>query len=117
MTFLAIDSQKNLFTLQKSQLQFEQTLVMNQANWLAKEMSARAEQLEAASGNGQVDLDNDAYYVSLQKQEEYLTTRQNTLDTQISLLDNEISSMKTMVQNNIKSSCSLNLIGGWVLRT
>ena len=75
-------------------------------------MSARAEQLEAASGNGQVDLDNDAYYVSLQKQEEYLTTRQNTLDTQISLLDNEISSMKTMVQNNIKSSCSLNLIGG-----
>ena len=81
MTFLAIDSQKNLFTLQKSQLQFEQTLVMNQANWLAKEMSARAEQLEAASGNGQVDLDNDAYYVSLQKQEEYLTTRQNTLAT------------------------------------
>lgn len=112
MTFLAIDSQKNLFTLQKSQLQFEQTLVMNQANFLAKEMAARAEQLEAASGGGQVDLDNDAYYVSLQKQEEYLTTRQNTLDTQISLLDNEISSMKTMVQNNIKSSCTLNLIGG-----
>ncbi len=112
MTFLAIDSQKNLFTLQKSQLQFEQTLVMNQANWLAKAMADRAEQLEAAAGDGQVDLDNDAFYVSLQKQEEYLTTRQNTLDTQISLLDNEISSMKTMVQNNIKSSCSLNLIGG-----
>ena len=85
---------------------------MNQANWLAKAMADRAEQLEAAAGDGQVDLDNDAFYVSLQKQEEYLTTRQNTLDTQISLLDNEISSMKTMVQNNIKSSCSLNLIGG-----
>ena len=28
------------------------------------------------------------------------------------VLDNEIASMKTMVQNNIKSSCSLNLIGG-----
>ena len=112
MTFLAIDSQKNLFTLQKSQLQFEQTLIMNQANWVAEQMAARAELLEEASGNGQVNLDNDAFYVALQKQEEQLTTRQNTLDSQISLLDNEISSMKTMVQNNIKSSCTLNLIGG-----
>ena len=48
----------------------------------------------------------------LQQQEEYLTTRQDALDSQISLLDNEISSMKTMVQNNIKSSCGLNLISG-----
>lgn len=110
MTFLAIDSQKSLFTLQKSQLQFEQTLIMNQANWLSKEMGYRAEEL--GEGEGDVDIDKDPYYITLQKQEEYLTTRQNSLDTQISLLDNEISSMKTMVQNNIKSSCSLNLIGG-----
>ena len=108
MTFLAIDSQKSLFTLQKSQLQFEQTLIMNQANWLAQEMGARAEEISSTDG----DIDNYLYYITLQKQEEYLTTRQNTLDTQISLLDNEIASMKTMVQNNIKSSCSLNLIGG-----
>ena len=107
MTFLAIDSQKSLFTLQKSQLQFEQTLIMNQANWLAKEMGNRAEELGTDA-----DIDQDPYYITLQKQEEYLTTRQNALDTQISLLDNEISSMKTMDQNNIKSSCSLNLIGG-----
>ena len=114
MTFLAIDSQKSLLTLQKSQLQFEQTLVMNQANWIMQEMSARSEALnEASSGTGTpVDLDNDPYYVMLQQQEEYLTTRQDALDSQISLLDNEISSMKTMVQNNIKSSCGLNLIGG-----
>lgn len=112
MTFLAIDSQKSLLTLQKSQLQFEQTLVMNQANWIMNEMSARSEELQEANPNGTVDLDNDPYYVMLQQQEEYLTTRQDALDSQISLLDNEISSMKTMVQNNIKSSCGLNLISG-----
>ena len=112
MTFLAIDSQKSLLTLQKSQLQFEQTLVTNQANWIMNEMSARSEELEEANPNGTVDLDNDPYYVMLQQQEEYLTTRQDALDSQISLLDNEISSMKTMVQNNIKSSCGLNLISG-----
>lgn len=107
MTFLAIDSQRNLFTLQKSQLQFEQTLVMNQANWLTKEMGYRAQEL---GDDGEID--KDPYYVSLQKQQEYLTTRQSALDTQISLLDGEIASMRTLVQNNIKSSCSLNLIGG-----
>ena len=111
MTFLAIDSQKSLLTLQKSQLQFEQTLVMNQANWIMNEMSARSEELEEANPNGTVDLDNDPYYVMLQQQEEYLTTRQDALDSQISLLDNEISSLKTLVNNNIKNSCGLNLIG------
>lgn len=107
MTFLALDSQRSLFTLQKSQLTFEQTLVMNQANWLAKEMANRAEELGTDA-----DIDSDPYYITLQKQEEYLTARQSALDTQIGLLDNEIASMRTMVQNNIKSSCSLNLIGG-----
>ena len=111
MTFLAIDSQKSLLTLQKSQLQFEQTLVTNQANWIMNEMSARSQELEEATGTTP-DLDNDPYYVMLQQQEEYLTTRSDALDSQISLLDNEISSMKTMVQNNIKSSCGLNLISG-----
>ncbi len=108
MTFLAIDAQKNLFTLQKSQLQFEQTLVMSQANYITQEMSYRSQEIEAVDG----DLDTDYYYIQLQQQEEYLETRQDSLDSQITLLDNEISSLKTLVNNNIKNSCSLNLIGG-----
>ncbi len=107
MTFLAIDSQKSLFTLQKSQLQFEQTLIMSQANRVMQQMSDRADYL----GTG-ADLDSDPYYIALQQQEEYLTTRQEALDSQLTVLDNEIASMKSMVQNNIKTSCALNLIGG-----
>ena len=107
MTFLALSSQKSLFMLQKSQLEFEQTLIMNQANWLQQEMAAHAEALGT-----EVDLDNDPYYVSLQKQEEYLTTRQDALSNQITLLTEEINSTKSLVQNNIKASCGLNLIGG-----
>ena len=78
MTFLALDAQKNLFTLQKSQLQFEQTLVMSRANYITKQMGYRA----------------------------------HSLDSQISLMENEISSLKNLVNSNIKSSCTLNLIGG-----
>lgn len=108
MTFLAIDAQKNLFTLQKSQLQFEQTLVMSRTNYITKQMGYRAQELEYTD----MDVDNDPTYQMLQQQESYLQTRQDSLDSQMSILDNEINSLKTLVNNNIKSSCSLNLIGG-----
>lgn len=107
MSFLAVDAQKSLFVLQRNQLQYEQTLVMNEANWVSKEMGYYANEL-----GDDADLDNDPYYIELQKTEEYLESRQDTLDSQIQLLDNEISSLKTMVNNNIKNSCGLNLIGG-----
>ncbi len=109
MTFLAIDAQKNLFTLQKSQLQFEQTLVMSRANFITKEMGYYESDM---SDDTNWDAETDAYYQDLVSQEQYLETRQDSLDSQISALDNEISSMKNMVNSNIKTSCSLNLIGG-----
>lgn len=107
MTFLAIDAQKNLFTLQKSQLQFEQTLVMSRANYITKQMGYRAEELEKL----EVDVDDDPTYITLQQEESYLETRQDSLDSQISLMENEISSLKNLVNSNIKSYCTLNLIG------
>jgi len=110
MTFLAIDAQKNLFTMQRSQLQYEQSLIMNRANIISREMGQYASFME--EDNDSYDLENDAYYIQLQKESDYLETRQDSLDTQITLLDQEISSMKQLVNNNIKSSCSLNLIGG-----
>ncbi len=105
MTFLAIDAQKNLFTLQKSQLQFEQTLVMSRANYITKQMS------QCAEAAGDQDLDNNPTYIALQQEESYLETRKDSLDSQITLIENEISSLKNLVTNNIKSSCTLNLIG------
>lgn len=109
MTFLAIDAQKNLFTLQKSQLQFEQTLVMSRTNYITKQMGLRAEQLEQLGGD--VSPDDDPTYIALQQTESNLETRQDSLDSQITLIENEISSLKNLVNNNIKSSCTLNLIG------
>lgn len=89
--FLAIDAQKNLFTLQKSQLQFEQTLVMSRANYITKQMGYRAQELEQYD----TDPDDDPTYIALQQEESYLETRQDSLDSQISLMENEISSLKT----------------------
>ncbi len=104
MSFLAVDSQKCLLILQRNQVQYEQTLVMNQANIVSREMGYY-------TSDDTIDLDNDPYYIQLQQKEEYLESRQDSLESQIQLLDNEISSLKTMVNNNIKNSCGLNLIG------
>ena len=68
----------------------------------------RAQDLE----DMEIDTDDDPMYIQLQKEESYLETRQDSLDSQISLMENEISGLKTLVQNNIKSACTLNLIGG-----
>ena len=111
MTFLAMSSQRNLFMLQKSQLEFERNMIMNQVIWLQQEMDSRAELLQGDTP-GSFDLDNDAYYVALQKQEEHLATKQQTLDDQIAFLNDTISSTKSLVNTNIKNSCGLNLIGG-----
>lgn len=107
MTFLAIDAQKNLFTLQKGQLQFEQTLIMSRANYITKQMGYRQADLP-----DDVDPEDDYTYMALHQEEEYLETRQDSLDSQITLIENEISSLKNLVTSNIKSSCALNLIGG-----
>ncbi len=108
MTFLAIDSQKQLFTLQKSQAQFEQTLIMYDLNATQKDMALLT---EAQSENANWDADSDPAYKELQQLESYYETRQDALDSQITLLENEISSLKNLVNNNIKSSCTLNLVG------
>lgn len=110
MSFLAIDAQKSLFTLQRNQLQFEQTLIINQANWLTKEMSYYADEMQ--NTNEEWDMDQDSYYLDLQAQSEYLESRKDSLDSQINLMNESISSLKTLTNNNIKSSCALNLIGG-----
>lgn len=114
MTFLACDSQKSLFTIQRSQLQFEQTMVMNRANWVSKEMAYITQQYSDNEDGNNADsgLEDDPWYKMLEQQETYLKTRQDALDQQIQLIDAEINSLKQMVQNNIKSSCTLNLIGG-----
>jgi len=108
MTFLAIDAQKNLFTLQKSQLQFELTLIGSRVAHVTKQMGVRAAQLEKSDAS----VDEDPDYLELQQLESYYETRQDSVESQISLLENQISGLKNIVTSNIKASCALNLIGG-----
>ncbi len=109
MTFLAMDAQKSLFTLQKNQLQFEQMLILNQVNWCTKEQNLITQRYNNELPDE--DPSEDPYFIELQQMSEQLETRKSNLDDQITLLNEEINSCKTLVNNNIKQSCGLNLLG------
>ncbi len=107
MSFLAMASQKSLFMLQKSQLEYEKTILMSRVNCINSQMADYAD----AAGDD-ADLDEDPFYIQLEKTSEYLQTQADSVGNQIDVMNEEINSLKTMVQNGIKSTCSLNLIGG-----
>ena len=106
MAFLALASQKSLLTLQKNFLQFQQVGIQNQIQLAESQMSA----IQKSYGNN--DYQDDADYIYYEQLDEQLGSEKDLLDSQITEIDSQISSMKTLVQNNIKSSCTLNLSGG-----
>lgn len=107
MSFLAMASQKSLFTLQKSQLEYEYTILMSRTNVIISQISEYAN-----NADEDADLDEDPFYIGLQKTQEYLETQTASIDSQIQAIDSELNSLKTMVNNGIKNTCTLNLIGG-----
>jgi len=112
MAFLALASQKSLMMLQKNFLQLQYTSIMNQTQAASAQMTAIERQYSAANSDGTstTDYTEDAQYIYYQDLSDQLETEKDSLDSQITAIDNEISGLKTLVQNNIKSSCTLNLI-------
>ena len=106
MAFLALAGQKSLMMLQKNFLQFQQISIMNQIQVATAGMTA----VEKEYSGSDDDYTEDANYIYQQQLDEQLETEKDSLDSQITALDSEISSLKTLVQNNIKSGCTLNLI-------
>ncbi len=108
MAFLALASQKSLMSLQKNFLQFQYLSIMNQIHYASSQMTAI--QREYASSDA--DCTEDADYIYYEDLSNQLETEKESIDSQLTAIENEISGLKTLVNNNIKSSCTLNLLGG-----
>lgn len=106
MAFLALASQKSLLTLQKNFLQFQYLSIQNQIQYATSQMTAV--EREYASTDG--DCTTDATYIYYEDLSDQLETEKDSIDSQLTAIENEISGLKTLVNNNIKSSCTLNLI-------
>lgn len=108
MAFLALASQKSLLTLQKNFLQLQYTSIQNQAQYAKSKMVDIQRECSQQEG---VEYTEDADYLYFEQLDEQLGTEKDSLDSQLTEIENEISALKTLVNNNIKSSCTLNLIG------
>lgn len=106
MAFLALASQKSLLTLQKNFYQLQLVSLQNQASYCAAQMETVRQNCDSNAGE---DYTENADYIYYEQLDEELETEKDTVDSQITLIDNEISSLKTLVNNNIKTSCTLNL--------
>ena len=113
MSFLALASQKSLLTMQKSFLQLQYTHIQNEITYAEAEMAAIQKRINEENGDsGGADYTENPDYVYYEQMDERLSTEKDLLDSQLTAIDSEISSLKTMVNNNIKSSCTLNLASG-----
>lgn len=106
MAFLALASQKSLLTLQKNFLQFQYLSIQNQVQQATAQMTA----IEREYSASKQDCTEDADYIYYQDLSDQLETEKDSIDSQLTAIENEISGLKTLVNNNIKSSCTLNLI-------
>jgi hypothetical protein len=106
MAFLALASQKSLLTLQKNFLQFQLVSISNQIHIAASQMA----QIEREYADD--DCTEDADYIYYKNLDDQLSTEKDSVESQITAIENEISGLKTLVNNNIKSSCTLNLASG-----
>ena len=107
MTFLAMASQKSLLILQKSQANYEKTILMSRTNCINKQMADYANSVDE-----EADLDEDPFYIELEKTSEYLQVQASSLDDQISTMNEEINALKNSINTGIKETCSLSLQGG-----
>lgn len=106
MAFLALASQKSLLTLQKNFYQFQYISIQNQIQAATAQMTA----IEREYSGSNEDCTEDADYIYYSDLSDSLETEKDAIDSQLTAIENEISGLKTLVNNNIKSSCTLNLI-------
>lgn len=109
MAFLALASQKSLLSLQKNFLQFQMLSIQNQMQYATAQMTAI--QREYSSQDDQ-DYADDADYIYYEDLDQQLGTEKDLLESQLTAIENEINGLNTLVKNNIKSSCTLNLASG-----
>ena len=109
MAFLALASQKSLLTLQQNFLQLQLIRIQNDCSFYAAQMSAIKKEIGTDSD---ISYDEDQTYIYYEQLDEQASSEKDAIESQITAIQNEISSLKTLVNSNIKSSCTLNLASG-----
>lgn len=112
MTFLAQLTSKTLLKLQKSHLTYQSNCIVNRINLTSKEMQAYEDEWQTTNTDDSIRLEDQPYYIQLQRMSEIFESQQESINQQITLLEAEINTFDSLIKNGIKDSCSLTLLGG-----
>ena len=93
-------------TMYKSDLEFKLMNLSTQRQGITK-LSADYAAAYADMG-GTENLEDDAYVIALQKQEEFLEQKQTQIETQLQECNAEFDSIEKLVETNIKKDFKLN---------
>lgn len=102
MTFLSLGIEASSLMQQKSELEYEETIIVNQYNYVTEEMAEVA-------GDDDVDLENNRYYQELERYQELYNSKKGAIETQLKTINSEIESYQKAVDQNIKSECKLSI--------
>ena len=109
MAFLALASQKSVLTLQKNFLQFQMISLQNQIQYATTMMNEIKKSYDGQ--DSEEDYTDNPDYIYYEQLDEQLSSEKDSIESQMTVIENEISSLKTLVNNNIKTSCTLNIVG------
>lgn len=102
MTFLSLGIEKSSLMQEKSHLEYEESVIVNELNYVTEEMADVA-------GEDDVDLENNPYYEELQHYQELYNSKKEGIESQLKTLNAEIESYDKAVDTNIKSECKLSI--------
>lgn len=105
MTVSLMLVEKTSLTYQQSQIQYEQTIAMNNYNFVTQQLDDVAKQAEKDG----VDLDNCGEYKDLEAKQERYDAEKAVAESQLEIITQEIKSFDEALKTGIKNNCSFSL--------
>ncbi len=97
MAFLSLGIEKSFLTLEKSGLEYEMMMYENEYNEITEEINDYYSE----------ECDDEDALAYLQNQQEYYDSKKEGIESQLTLINNEIESYDKVIGENIKKSCKL----------
>ena len=99
MAFLTLNIEKNAMMIEKTQLEYQQMVYQNQYNDVLEEMTGYLQ-------DGDTDTES-AKMKELQTLQQYYDTQKGSVESRLTLLNQEIESFDKVIGENIKNTCKL----------
>ncbi len=115
MTFLSTASEKMYLIMQRNHKQYEKNILVLRYN-IAKDQVDAIEDyyrdLNSSGSGTQYDIEDNDEYQMLQRYSEQLDAERESLEQSVNTLEQQITSLQSLMKENIKGSCGLTLNGG-----